>query len=478
MKKAIMLMVLLLCFSAAIHESAIAAPMHANQESALLQKCLQYQRVLTTRADCLPSQRTLLALTLAAAEVAPVDPAEYLQVYEQAGILVFYRRTSDTAFTWSGTEWANDHRTTYTYAGGSRVSDQISQTWSGTQWDNTSRLTFTYDGSSRLSTMTSQTWVSSAWANQTQSTYTYDGSGNAIELLTQQWQTSAWVNFAKTTMTYSGGRIATSTSQSWVSSAWVNASKTTFTYNVGGFLIETLMQNWQSSSWVNSMRFTSTFDLAGYETQSVTQMWSGSDWTNTYKNDYSYDGDDNEILDVRSMWAGSLWMATDADTSKYTTGTLVEEVSYGILTNMLHSTQYTYDASANLIEDITKSSPVGGDWTNESRDVYVYESYLDVTEMAASKIPDGFEVQNYPNPFNAGTVITYSLKKDAHVRVAICNVLGQTVATVVDADQTLGVHRVVWNGLDDRGGQVASGIYLFRVQAGEASQVRKMVLLR
>lgn len=478
MKKAIMVMLLLLCFSATIHETAIAAPMHFNQESTLLQKCLQYQRVLTTPVNCPPSQRTLLALTLAAAEVAPVDPVEYLQVYEQAGILVFYRKTSDTGFTWSGTEWANDNRTTYSYVSGSRVSEQVSQTWSGTQWDNASRMTFTYDGSSRLSTMTSQTWVASAWANQTMSTYTYDGSGNAIELLTQQWQSSAWVNFAKTTMTYSGGRIATSTSQSWVSSAWVNASKTTFTYDGGGHLTETLMQNWQSSAWVNSMRFTSTFDGSGRETSSITQMWSGSVWNNTYKDDYSYDGSNHEILQVTSMWAGSMWLATDADTSKYSGEDLTESVRCNLMSFMLNRTRFTYDGFSNLIEDISDNATSGDPWNNVSRNVYVYDSYVDVADEAAPGTPETFTVQNYPNPFNAGTVISYSLEKDAHVRVTICNMLGQTVATVVDADQTLGVHRVVWNGLDDRGDQLASGIYLFRVQAGVATQVRKMVLLK
>lgn len=475
MKKLGVLTGLVTCVVAGFNVSSWAYPM---QESALLQRCLQYERVLTTPADCPPQQRLLVALTLAAAEVPPFSPAEYRQVYEQAGILVFYRKTSDTGFIWSGTEWTANHRTSYSYASGSRVSEEITQTFDGAQWNNASRTTNTYDGFSRPSTSTSQAWQTGVWANETMSTFTYDVSGNAIELLLEKWQTGAWVNFSKTTMTYTGGRIATSTSQLWQASAWENAAKTTFTYDGLGHLTETLMQNWQSNAWVNSMRFTSTFDGSGRETSSITQMWSGSDWTNTYKDEYSYDGSGHEILTITSMWAGALWMATDADTSKYSGDYLAETVRHGILTNMLNRTRYMYDGFGNLIEDISDNAMVGDPWNNQSRNVYVYESYLGIFDETPSSRADAFTVQNYPNPFNAGTVIGYTLKRDCQVQVTISNLLGQRVATLLDADQSAGSHNAYWDGRDERDHQVSSGIYFFRVQAGGVSQVRKMVLLR
>lgn len=86
--------------------------------------------------------------------------------------------------------------------------------------------------------------------------------------------------------------------------------------------------------------------------------------------------------------------------------------------------------------------------------------------------------QNFPNPFNPSTMITYSLGREAHVRLCVYNILGQTVKTLVDDDAAAGIHKVVWDGTDSRGRQLASGIYFYRMTAGEYTFTRKMTLLR
>jgi len=86
--------------------------------------------------------------------------------------------------------------------------------------------------------------------------------------------------------------------------------------------------------------------------------------------------------------------------------------------------------------------------------------------------------QNYPNPFNPQTAIRYSLAQAGPARLAIYNVLGQEVVTLVDRHQAAGAHEIVWNGADSGGRAVTSGLYFYRLQAGEFSETRKMVLLR
>ena len=86
--------------------------------------------------------------------------------------------------------------------------------------------------------------------------------------------------------------------------------------------------------------------------------------------------------------------------------------------------------------------------------------------------------QNYPNPFNPTTAINYALKERVHVTLKVYNLLGQEVATLVDAYQGAGVHSVVWNGRSKAGAAVPSGTYFYHIAAGDFVAVRQMILLK
>ncbi|MCZ6776624.1 MAG: T9SS type A sorting domain-containing protein, partial [Ignavibacteria bacterium] len=86
--------------------------------------------------------------------------------------------------------------------------------------------------------------------------------------------------------------------------------------------------------------------------------------------------------------------------------------------------------------------------------------------------------QNYPNPFNPNTTIGYDLPIEGNVMLKIYNSLGQEIRTLVDANQTPGQKSEVWDGKDNLGREVSSGIYVCRLIAGENIQSRKMLLLR
>lgn len=111
---------------------------------------------------------------------------------------------------------------------------------------------------------------------------------------------------------------------------------------------------------------------------------------------------------------------------------------------------------------------------------------LDKLQENADSLPVGVEhnesfsllknfslFQNYPNPFNPITVIRYSLPKHSHVTLEIYNILGQKVATLVDGKQKAGYKTVRWNA-----GSFSSGIYFYRLQAGDFVETRKMMLLK
>ncbi len=86
--------------------------------------------------------------------------------------------------------------------------------------------------------------------------------------------------------------------------------------------------------------------------------------------------------------------------------------------------------------------------------------------------------QNYPNPFNPTTRIEYQLPKPAMLTIKIYNTMGQEVKTLVDEAKEAGYHAVIWNGLDNSGTPVASGVYYYRLVTKTFTEVKKMVLLR
>ena len=86
--------------------------------------------------------------------------------------------------------------------------------------------------------------------------------------------------------------------------------------------------------------------------------------------------------------------------------------------------------------------------------------------------------QNYPNPFNPTTQIMYGLPKDSQVELKVFNIMGQEVTTLVNGWQKAGYRSVVWDGRDNSGHPVASGVYFYKLRAGEFNSIKKMVLLK
>ena len=99
--------------------------------------------------------------------------------------------------------------------------------------------------------------------------------------------------------------------------------------------------------------------------------------------------------------------------------------------------------------------------------------------MKPLKIPTEYALsQNYPNPFNPSTTINFALPEADHVVLKIYSLLGEEVRILVDKDFDEGYHTIQWDGKNNNRNPVSSGIYLYKIQAGDFSQVKKMSLLR
>lgn len=94
--------------------------------------------------------------------------------------------------------------------------------------------------------------------------------------------------------------------------------------------------------------------------------------------------------------------------------------------------------------------------------------------QGASGNPDKFTLnQNYPNPFNPSTILSYTLKTDGYVKLTIYNLVGQSVQVLVDGFRTSGDYEVSFDASD-----LPAGIYLYKLQVGDYSSVKRMTLVK
>ncbi|MDH3890015.1 MAG: T9SS type A sorting domain-containing protein [candidate division Zixibacteria bacterium] len=130
---------------------------------------------------------------------------------------------------------------------------------------------------------------------------------------------------------------------------------------------------------------------------------------------------------------------------------------------------------------------IRGEIVDESGDPY-FADWQAGTIVVASPSPDGSDAgmmpesfylsANYPNPFNPETHIDFGLPQASHVSLCIYNVMGQRVACLIDQAFGSGNHQVTWDGRDETGVLVGSGVYFYRLEAGSFTQTRKMTLMK
>ncbi|MHB2149625.1 T9SS type A sorting domain-containing protein [Calditrichota bacterium LG25] len=86
--------------------------------------------------------------------------------------------------------------------------------------------------------------------------------------------------------------------------------------------------------------------------------------------------------------------------------------------------------------------------------------------------------QNYPNPFNPTTTIKFSLNKSGYIKLAVYDVVGREIKTLVEGKKTAGKYEVTWNATDNRGERVASGLYFYRLESKNYKQTKKMLIIK
>jgi hypothetical protein len=117
-----------------------------------------------------------------------------------------------------------------------------------------------------------------------------------------------------------------------------------------------------------------------------------------------------------------------------------------------------------------------------AQDSYSFSTSTDNITLGLAEAvvkPESFLLeQNYPNPFNPTTTIRFYIPKEGNVELKIFDLLGREVRTMTEGFLRSGIHSFVWNGKNDNGFQVSSGVYIYRLKSGSYMQSKKMVLTK
>jgi len=140
---------------------------------------------------------------------------------------------------------------------------------------------------------------------------------------------------------------------------------------------------------------------------------------------------------------------------------------------------YSLSTESPCIDTGDPDSPKDSDSTRADMGASSLVTRITVAVNDARRLPPRAELlPNAPNPFNPATTIRFNMPRGDNVRVAIYNVQGQLVRSVVNGWKHAGVHHTTWNGTDASGRSAASGVYLCYMTTSSGSQARRMILLR
>jgi hypothetical protein len=123
---------------------------------------------------------------------------------------------------------------------------------------------------------------------------------------------------------------------------------------------------------------------------------------------------------------------------------------------------------------------ISNDINSDTFEVYLSGYGEEVTGLLeTTSLPKTFGISpNYPNPFNPTTLIKYQLPAKRDVKLLVYNILGQKVRILINNSIEAGYHEVEWDGRNDSGIGVSSGVYIYHFSAGNYTKIRKMILLR
>jgi hypothetical protein len=374
-------------------------------------------------------------------------------------------------------------------------------------WVNSSLMMFYYDSFNRDTLEVNQAWdtESSSWLNYGKWPTTYDANNNPVNTFAYYWADPEWVLSGRRLYTFdANNNILEVLTQIGGGADWVNDSRETYTYDVNNNQLTDIYVTWNGTAWQEFTKYENTYD-ANNNLSSFTFSIFGN-YSN--KDIYTYDSNNNQLSDSSYNWIGSSWDINFVQTNTYDSNNNL--ISYLVKTNngskLLN--YLSYDATFNASNEIISWRSYifnAGNWDPDSKGEYSYdtdhnmtlytETYtldggltwilfireawtwsaaVTVVEEKGNNIPANYSLtQNYPNPFNPSTKISWQSPVSGHQTLKVYDVLGNEVVTLVDEYKEAGKFEATFDA-----SQLSSGVYFYKLQAGNFVETKKMILLK
>ncbi len=243
-----------------------------------------------------------------------------------------------------------------------------------------------------------------------------------------------------------------------VAASDINADGNTLTIGDLVYLLRVLLGDVQPIPKLTP--FASSVEFSLEEVEGSTKLWSNSN------------------VDLGGVYLRARLNGAEAATVVAELAAQSLELAYSVDGDMLSVLMYSDDLGAKVVAGERQILTIGGTVTIEHIEAADYDGNQLKSTLDKMVLPEEFAlVQNFPNPFNPETTISFSLPKASEWTMTILNINGQIVKRM-SGTSPAGVTSVVWDATDQAGATVATGVYLYRLDAGEFSSTRKMVLMK
>jgi hypothetical protein len=331
--------------------------------------------------------------------------------------------------------------------------------FSESEWVLVQQIDFTYDSNDFVTQIDGQIDFGMGLMPYSKNTFSNNSAGLPLTETIENFNfaTSTLEKTTQYTYTYNGSNpkdLVTEKESYWNSTQWVDTLQTVYTRNAELLPLTKTDQLFTNPATLQNLyRYVYTYDGSNLNvTEENSEYWdnNSNNWTESTKTIYTYTSTEEVNTVLYQQYYNSSWM------------------------DISRTTNY-YDALDNITREFTESY-FGTSWANQMQVLYSYIP-TDVEDKEISV--NSFSLfNNYPNPFNPSTTISYELATGSFVTLKVYDILGNEIATLVNEFKPAGNYQTWFDGKNSSNNQLASGTYLYRLQANGNSITKKMILLK